>query len=133
MEGFFVHFGGFLVSVGGLLVQNGEFFKILFGTFWGVFFVRTRGTEKRKKMKCRQAAGWNLCRLHITQVDYPPPPPPRPPCKLPGYCATVSRGGGGRKCISKQSVVPSTNANKTNTCEATFALMPMCFIRHKCY
>ena len=40
---------------------------------------------------------------------------------------TVSRGGGGDcKGISKQTVVPSTNASKENMCEATFALMPMC-------
>ena len=30
-------------------------------------------------------------------------------------------------------MVPSTDASKENTCEATFALMPMCFIQHKCY
>ena len=45
---------------------------------------------------------------------------------------TVSRGGGGDcKGISRQTVVPSTDASKENTCEATFALMPMCFIQHK--
>ena len=32
-------------------------------------------------------------------------------------------GGGGCKGISRQTVVPSTNASKENTCEATFALM----------
>ena len=49
---------------------------------------------------------------------------------------TVSRGGGGVgdcKGISRQTMVPSTDASKENTCEATFALMPMCFIQHKCY
>ena len=52
-----------------------------------------------------------------------------------GRQVTVSRGGGGGDCkgISRQTVVPSTNASKENTCEATFALMPMCFIQHKCY
>ena len=32
-------------------------------------------------------------------------------------------GGGGCKGISRQTVVPSTEANKQNTSEATFALM----------
>ena len=37
---------------------------------------------------------------------------------------TVSRGvGGDCKGISRQTVVPSTDANKENTCEATFALL----------
>ena len=42
-------------------------------------------------------------------------------------------GGGDCKGISRQIVVPSTNASKENTCEATFALMPLCVIQHKCY
>ena len=42
-------------------------------------------------------------------------------------------GGGDCKGISRQTVIPSTDASKENTCEATFALMPMCFIEHKCY
>ena len=43
-----------------------------------------------------------------------------------GRQVTVSRGGGGDcKGISRQTVVPSTDASKENTCEATFALMPM--------
>ena len=37
---------------------------------------------------------------------------------------TVSRGGGGDcKGISRQTVVPSTDASKEDMCEATFALM----------
>ena len=41
-----------------------------------------------------------------------------------GCQVTVSRGGGGDcKGISRQIVVPSTDASKENTCEATFALM----------
>ena len=76
---------------------------------------------------------------------YPPPPLQTPglACDgLPGggggggdgRQVTVSRGGGGDcKGISRQSVVNSTDASKEKTCEATFALMPMCFIQHKCY
>ena len=37
-----------------------------------------------------------------------------------GCQVTVSRGGGGCKGISRQTVVPSTDASKENTCEATF-------------
>ena len=41
-----------------------------------------------------------------------------------GRQVTVSGGGGGDcKGISRQAVVPSTDASKENTCEATFALM----------
>ena len=42
-----------------------------------------------------------------------------------GRQVTVSRGGGGGDCkgISRQTVVPSTDASKENMCEATFALM----------
>ena len=41
-----------------------------------------------------------------------------------GRQVTVSRGGGGIcKGISRQIVVPSTDASKENTCEATFTLM----------
>ena len=74
---------------------------------------------------------------------YPPPPLQTPGLArdgLPGgggdgRQVTVSWGGGGGDCkgISRQTVVPSTDASKENTCEATFALMPMCFIQHKCY
>ena len=35
----------------------------------------------------------------------------------------VPGGGGDCKGISRQTVVPSTDASKENTCEATFALM----------
>ena len=39
-----------------------------------------------------------------------------------GRQVTVSRGGGGDcKGISRQTVVPSTDARKENMCEATFA------------
>ena len=76
------------------------------------------------------------------QKRYPPPP-----LQTPGLARDGLPGGGGRrspsdglpggggdcKGISRQTVVPSTNASKENTCEATFALMPMCFIQHKCY
>ena len=63
---------------------------------------------------------------------------PFPPLQTPGLArdglpgggggdgrqVTVSRGGGGDcKGISRQTVVPSTDASKENTCEATFALM----------
>ena len=72
---------------------------------------------------------------------------PPPPLQTPGLARDSLPGGGGRrspsdglpggggdcKGISRQSVVPSTDASKENTCEATFALMPMCFIQHKCY
>ena len=65
---------------------------------------------------------------------YPPPPLQSPGVArdgLPGggggdgHQVTVSRGGGGGDCkgISRQTVVPSTDASKENTCEATFALM----------
>ena len=42
-----------------------------------------------------------------------------------GRQVTVSRGRGGGDCkgISRQIVVPPTDASKENTCEATFALM----------
>ena len=42
-----------------------------------------------------------------------------------GHQVTVSRGRGGGDCkgISRQTLVPSTDASKENTCEATFALM----------
>ena len=62
---------------------------------------------------------------------------PPPPCKTPGLARDGLPGGGGRrlpsdglpgggggcKGISRQTVVPSTDASKENTCEATFALM----------
>ena len=74
---------------------------------------------------------------------YPPPPLQTPGLArggLPGggrgedgRQVTVSRGGGDCKGISRQTVIPSTDASKENTCEATFALMPMCFIQHECY
>ena len=65
-------------------------------------------------------------------VCYPPPP-----LQSPGVARDGLPGGGGRrspsdglpggggdcKGISRQTVVPSTDASKENTCEATFALM----------
>ena len=75
--------------------------------------------------------------------NYPPPP-----LQTPGLARDGLPGGGGGRSpsdglpggggeiargISRQTVVPSSNASKENMCEATFALMPMCFIQHKCY
>ena len=65
-------------------------------------------------------------------LGYPPPP-----LQSPGVARDGLPGGGGRrspsdgvpggggdcKGISRQIVVPSTDASKENTCEATFALM----------
>ena len=62
---------------------------------------------------------------------------PAPPLQTPGLARDgLPGGGGGRlpsdglpggggdcKGISRQTVVPSTDASKKNTCEATFALM----------
>ena len=59
---------------------------------------------------------------------------PLSPLQTPGLARDgLPGGGGGCKGISRQTVIPSTDASKENTCEATFALMPMCFIQHKCY
>ena len=65
---------------------------------------------------------------------------PPDPLQTPGVARNgLPAGGGGGRCggdckgISRQTVVPSTDASKENTCEATFALMPMCFIQHKFY
>ena len=73
---------------------------------------------------------------------YPPPPLQTPGLArdgLPGgggdgRQVTVSRGGGGDcKGILGQTVVPTTDASKENTCEATCALMPKCYLQHKWY
>ena len=49
---------------------------------------------------------------------------PSPPLANSRVRARRSPGGGGDcKGISRQTVVPSTDASKENTCEATFALM----------
>ena len=62
---------------------------------------------------------------------------PAPPLQTPRLAHNGLPGGGGRrspsdrfpggggdcKGISRQTVVPSTDASKENTCEATFALM----------
>ena len=64
---------------------------------------------------------------------YPPPPLQSPGVARDGLPGGGGRrspsdgvpGGGGGDCkgISRQTVVPSTDASKENTCEATFALM----------
>ena len=72
---------------------------------------------------------------HSTFGDlvYPPPPLQSPGVARDGLPGGGGRrspsdgvpGGGGGHCkgISRQTVVPSTDASKENTCEATFALM----------
>ena len=50
-------------------------------------------------------------------------PYPAPPLQTPGFaCDGLPGGGGDCKGISRQTVVPSTDVSKENTCEATFAL-----------
>ena len=49
--------------------------------------------------------------------------PPAPVAISPVSARRSLGGGGGCKGITRKTVVPSTDASKENTCEATFALM----------
>ena len=58
---------------------------------------------------------------------------------LTSPCLTLSPrrwGVGDRNGISRQTMSPSTDASKQNTCEATFFCfdaLPMLFMQHECY
>ena len=52
-----------------------------------------------------------------------------PPLQTPGL-VRYGLPGGDCKGISRQTVVPSTDASKENTCEATFALMRCQCVSH---
>ena len=106
----------------------------VFNKMWGIATLRFRPP-------LIPYLGHILAHNHIHQlllhdiVTYPPPPPLQSPVLahdgLPGGVGGWSPsdglpggGGGGCKGIPRQAVVPSIDASKENTREATFALMP---------
>ena len=88
----------------------------------------TRGTTGERGERFPMFHGTLTSKEMKPLHDRPSAPTKRYPVPLlqtPGLARDGLPGGGGGDCkgISRQTVVPSTDASKENTCEATFALM----------